>query len=266
MQTPGWLLHTESYAPRTDKDAFIDRSILSFLALLSRARTRGGKEEGKDRIDAFFKVTAVLVVLLLVSLTRSPSFLAIVGTLLLVALALQSAQRLRAILATSVSVAVFTSLILLPSAFMGRQGPALFIVAKVFVSVASVKLVSANTEWASISGALRRFRVPDLFILVFDIALKYIALLGDFALSMLYALRLRSVGRNSGKHASLSGIAGTLFLKSKEMAEDMYDAMECRGFTGEYKSSKRLRLGAREVALVIGLAALVWVFTLFPGV
>jgi len=34
----------------------------------------------------------------------------------------------------------------------------------------------------------------------------------------------------------LSGIMGTTFIKSKEMAEDMYDAMECRGFSGEYNT------------------------------
>jgi cobalt/nickel transport system permease protein len=262
---PPWLLVDEAYSPRSDKDVFIDRSILSFLGILSRARTRGGKEEGRAAIDAFFKLIAAFLLILFVSLTRSTTFLAIAGTALLVALAWQRGERVAAILKTSLAVVLFTALILLPSALGGGALAAAIIVVKVFISVSAVKLVSVGTEWASISGALRRFRIPDLFILVFEITLKYIALLGDFALSMLYALRLRSVGRNSGKRASLSGIAGTLFLKSKEMAEEMYAAMECRGFTGEYKSSERLRFGAREAALVAGMAALAWVFILLPG-
>jgi cobalt/nickel transport system permease protein len=262
---PPWLLVDEEYSPRSDKDAFIDRSILSFLGILSRARTRGGKEEGRAPIDAFFKLIAAFLLILLVSLTRSVIFLAIAGTALLVALACQRGERVASILKTSLAVVLFTALILLPSALGGGVLAAAVIVVKVFISVSSVKLVSVGTEWASISGALRRFRIPDLFILVFDIALKYIALLGDFALSMLYALRLRSVGRNAGKRASLSGIAGTLFLKSKEMAEEMYAAMECRGFSGEYKSSEPLRFGVREAALLAGMAALAWVFILLPG-
>jgi cobalt/nickel transport system permease protein len=140
-------------------------------------------------------------------------------------------------------------LILLPSAFWGHGSSLVLITAKVLVSVTSVKLVSTTTEWASISGAFKRLGAPDLFILVFDIALKYITLLGEFALAMLYALKLRSVGKNQGKTASLSGIAGTLFLKSKEMAEEMYAAMECRGFTGEYRAAGRLQLGYRDVVL-----------------
>jgi cobalt/nickel transport system permease protein len=262
---PPWLLADEAYSPRSDKDAFIDRSILSFLSLLSKARTRGGKEEGIRPIDASFKIVAAFLLLLIISLSRSAAFLAVAGTAMLAALALQRGERIAAVLKTSLAVAFFTSLILLPAALVGGSGPAVVIVAKVFLSVSAVKLVSVGTEWFSISGVLRRFRVPDLFILVFDIAIRYIALLGDFALSMLYALRLRSVGRNAGKRASLSGIAGTLFLKSKEMAEEMYAAMECRCFSGEYRSPRRPRLGPREAALAAFMALMTGLFFLLPG-
>jgi len=101
-----------------------------------------------------------------------------------------------------------------------------------------------------------------MFILVLDITLKYITLLGDFALSMLYALRLRSVGKNDGKTASLSAVAGTMFLKSKEMAEEMYAAMECRGFTGTYRVTGRLRPCAADLALGAAVCALVFTFFL----
>lgn len=257
---PEWLLKDERYVPRTDREAFIDRSILSFLSVLSKGRSHGGKEEGRGRMEPLVKVLSVFTVILLVSLTRSPFFLAMAGTGLLVVLALQSGKRIAVVLKTSLAVAVFTVLILLPSAFWGHGSSLVMITSKVLVSVASVKLVSATTEWASISGAFKRLGAPDLFILVFDIALKYISLLGEFALAMLYALKLRSVGRNAGKTASLSGIAGTLFLKSKEMAEEMYAAMECRGFSGEYRAGGRLRLGFREVALGTAVALLAVAF------
>lgn len=265
---PAWLLADEDYSPRSDKDAFIDRSILALLALISRARGRGSSEGERRPIDAFYKLLALLLLLLLLSLTRSPAFLALVGTALLAALATRSGRRIAAVLATSLAVAAFTALILLPAALGGLgsgAAAALLIVAKVFISVASVKLAFDGSEWTSVSGALRRLRVPDLFILVFDIALKYIALLGDFALSMLFALRLRSVGRNAGKRASLSGIGGTLFLKSKEMAEEMYAAMECRCFSGSYRRAGRPRFAAREAALLAGMAALAAAYLLLPG-
>jgi len=84
-------------------------------------------------------------------------------------------------------------------------------------------------------GSLKMFFVPDIFIFAIDITIKYITILGELALNMLYALRLRSVGRSRDKHTPLAGIAGTMFIKSKEMSEELYNAMECRGFSGEYK-------------------------------
>ena len=51
------------------------------------------------------------------------------------------------------------------------------------------------------------------------------AMLGEFTLEMLYALKLRSVGKNRNKYGSLGGIAGTLFVKSREMSEEMSGAM-----------------------------------------
>lgn len=257
---PEWLLKDEQYLPHRDREAFLNRSILSFLSVLSKGRPRGGKEEGRGRMEPLVKVLAVFTAILLVSLTRSPSFLAMAGTGLLVVLSLQSGERIATVLKTSLAVAVFTVLILLPSAFWGHGSSLVMITAKVLISVTSVKLVAVTTEWASISGAFKRLGAPDLFILVFDIALKYITLLGEFALTMLYALKLRSVGRNAGKTTSLAGIAGTLFLKSKEMAEEMYAAMECRGFTGEYHAGRMLRLGFREVTLGTAIVLLVVAF------
>ena len=43
---------------------------------------------------------------------------------------------------------------------------------------------------------------------------------------------------NPDKARSFSGVLGITFLKSSEMAEEMYAAMCCRGFTGEYEKTK----------------------------
>lgn len=106
---------------------------------------------------------------------------------------------------------------------------------KVLVSVASVSILTCTTQWNELIITLKIFRIPDIFILVLDITIKYIIILGEFSLNMVYALKLRSVGKNNNKSTALSGVVGTMFIKSKEMAEEMYGAMESRGFTGTYK-------------------------------
>jgi cobalt/nickel transport system permease protein len=131
---------------------------------------------------------------------------------------------------------------------------------KVFATVMAVSILSRSTQWNAITGALKTFFIPDLFILVLDIAIKYIMLLGEFSLNLLYSLKLRSVGKNDNKYASLSGVAGTLFIKSKEMAEDMYAAMECRGFTGEYRTGRKLGFPFGDLIYLLINALIIFTF------
>ena len=51
-----------------------------------------------------------------------------------------------------------------------------------------------------------------------------------------------------------------MFIKSTEMAEDMYAAMECRGFTGEYNTSRKMRF---TIADLLYTAANVLMITIF---
>ena len=114
-------------------------------------------------------------------------------------------------------------------------------------------------------GALKRFFFPDLFIFVFDITIKYIVMLGEFALQMLYALKLRSVGRNRSKYGSIGGVGGMLFIKSRNMSEEMYYAMECRGFTGEYHASGKVSFTAFDAAYILLNGGFVWLFVHFQN-
>jgi len=83
---------------------------------------------------------------------------------------------------------------------------------KILVSVAAVNILSLTTQWNDLTGALKAFRVLYMFIFVLDITMKYILVLGEFSLNMIYALKLRSVGNSNNKSTSLSGIVGTMFI------------------------------------------------------
>jgi cobalt/nickel transport system permease protein len=141
----------------------------------------------------------------------------------------------------------------------------LVIAAKSLISVGFVKLLSLSTPWNDIFGAFHGFRVPGLFILVLDITLKYIMILGGMALEMLQALKLRSIGRNSGKTQSLAGIAGMLFLKSRHLAQEVFWAMECRGFTADYRPRFRHRLTLPDAGLLLLDGGLIAAFVFCLG-
>jgi cobalt/nickel transport system permease protein len=245
------MLKQETYSPPSDKDAFLDRSIISLLKVISKIRTQDSREESALRMNASVKVACTLLLVVLLSLTGSFAFVLTVGVFLLAQLALLSGETIVRIMRVSLIMSLFTFIILLPSISMGNGEGAVMMTGKVFATITAVNLLSHTTRWNDITGALKTFHVPDLFILVLDITIKYIVMLGEFAVSMLYALKLRSVGRNREKYTSLSGVAGTMFIKSKEMAEDMYHAMECRGFTGAYRKETIFRVSRTDVLYIL---------------
>ena len=255
---PDWLLKDEQYSPPTDKDVFINKSILTILNVLSRIRTQSGYKADTFRVHAAFKVACTFLLIVLLSLATNFTFIFVIDVYLLVILSFMGGKEIIKVLRTSLLMAMFTFIILIPAHLWGNSYTTMMITSKVFSTVMAVNIVSHSTRWNSITSAFKRFFVPDVFILVLDITIKYIVMLGDFSLNMLYALKLRSVGRNKSKYTSISGIAGTMFITSKEMAEDMYAAMECRGFTGQYHVYSKFKVTLADgIYILINIAIVI---------
>jgi len=263
---PEWMQKDENYIPQPDKDTFINKSILSLLSVLSRIKTQDSIKTAGYEVNSALKVTFTLMLLILLSISGSFTFVIIINVYLLAVLSTMEAKNILKILKVSFGMALFTFVILLPSAFWGNGFSSVMITSKVFATITAVNILSHSTRWSSITSALKRFFVPDIFILVLDITIKYIVMLGDFALDMFYALKLRSVGKNKNKYASLSGVGGTMFIKSKEMAEEMYNSMECRGFTGEYSANSRFKFNFADIVYIVVNVAIIFVFVYFERI
>jgi cobalt/nickel transport system permease protein len=248
---PDWLRRNEPRGTRPDRDAFIDGSIRSSLRLLSRLRRREAVPM-RQSVDPRLRLAATVLLVLLLSLSREFLFVAYAGALLLAILSFHRGETILRVLRTSLPIAAFTFLVMLPSALNGTPSILLGVTLKVALSLIALKLLVVNEQWESILGSL--FFLPGMFILVLDVTTRYLALLGELSLNMLYAVKLRSVGRNNRKAATLAGIAGTLFLKSRQAAEETYAAMECRCFTGRYPTRRALRLSPAD-AVPLALSA-----------
>ena len=86
---------------------------------------------------------------------------------------------------------------------------------------------------------------------------------------MLTALKLRSVGHNPDKKAAMSGVSGILLQKSQRLSQDLYEAMCCRCFTGDYPSCKddgQRHFSPATGLLVLVLLAYVYLFIRLEGV
>ncbi|GKX65879.1 cobalt permease [Clostridium sp. TW13] len=258
---PEWLLEKDNYTPLKEKNSFIDKSIISLLNVLTRFR--GKTKQNKFTINAAVKLISTLILIVFVSLAKNLTFVIIANVFILVVINFLSINEIKHILKVSLIVTAFSFILLLPSIFFGYGSNAVMITLKILVSVASVNILACTTQWNDLIMTLKLFKVPDVFIFVLDITIKYILVLGEFSLNMIYALKLRSVGKSKNKSTALSGVLGTMFIKSKEMSEEMYGAMECRGFTGEYKVYKKFKMKLQDYVCIIANAVFIIIYFYF---
>jgi cobalt/nickel transport system permease protein len=158
------------------------------------------------------------------------------------------------LLATRVWLAVlfFTSVIALPALFLTPGTPilqtpgglhitsqgltsALLLIARVETAATLATLLVLTTPWMHILKALRSLRLPAEVVMMLAMTHRYIFLFAESAGQMLEARESRTVGPLSRElqRQVLSRSAGVLLTKSIEMSNDVYTAMQSRGFRGD---------------------------------
>jgi energy-coupling factor transporter transmembrane protein EcfT len=103
-------------------------------------------------------------------------------------------------------------------------------------------------------------RVPEGFILILGMTYRYIYLLLRTAEDMFLSRKSRVVGRMSSaeERRVLAASAGTLLNKSLHLSEEVYLAMQSRGYRGQARTLDTFRMSAQDwvwVAVIGGVAA-----------
>ena len=229
--------------PSGDKEAFLTKSTKSVLSVLAKLRFNEGKD-GRFSAAPSLKLFYTILFIILTASSKNYLFVLIMCAAVTVRLAFFSAAAIRQILSGTAGAVLISIFLLLPAVFMGNPQTMANITARVYVSVTLVGILSAGTSWNKLTASMRTFHVPALFIFTLDITLKYI----------LRSISLRSVGKNPDKARSFSGVLGITFLKSSEMAEEMYAAMCCRGFTGEYEKKQKYEPCVSDIFYILIMA------------
>ncbi|MGE5626973.1 MAG: energy-coupling factor transporter transmembrane component T family protein [Solirubrobacterales bacterium] len=237
-----WLLKKDDPIKTISKDGFIDKSILGILGILGRIKKLGTFSNKKIyKINGTLKLLFTLINIVFLSLSRSFIFVSIYDLAVIISLFLLEKDDRKSIAVISSIIPLLTVFMLIPSFIYGNIHNSILIIMKITGTILSVNILSYTTKWNYITKSLKFLFIPDLFIWIMDITIKYIVILGEHSINLLYALKLRSVGKNDKKYNNLSVIIGNLFLSSKDMGEEMFAAMACRGFTGEYTSISKLK-------------------------
>jgi len=122
------------------------------------------------------------------------------------------------------------------------------VVVKSWLSALSLILLSATTPFPHLLKGLERLGVPRVMVMILSFMYRYIFVLVDEAMRMQRARESRNLGGGLVWRAkTLGNMIGTLFLRSYERGERVYQAMLARGFDGEIRTLDDLRFGRADV-------------------
>jgi cobalt/nickel transport system permease protein len=134
------------------------------------------------------------------------------------------------------------------------------------LTVGAALVLIATTGFAAVCMALEKLGAPRAFALQLLFLHRYLFVLSEEALRLVRARALRSFkGRGMGIKV-FGQMVGQLLLRTLDRAQRIHLAMLCRGFDGEIRLLRPMRIGAPEIAFTLGWSAVFLAFRLvnFP--
>jgi cobalt/nickel transport system permease protein len=216
-------------------------------------------------LDPRVKVISILALLIGVSLSRN---LWVIAGLYLLALLFAWRSAIPAgffIKRVWLTLPFFTGLIVLPALFI-TPGPALFhlpfsliitrtgvitvlfLLLRVSTSLSLTLLLILTTPWNAVLSALGVLHLPDVFILILGMTHRYIYLLLHIVNDMFLSRQSRVVGRlnTTEQRRLMAATAAVLLSKSLNLSNEVYLAMQSRGFRGSVITLKPFSMKARD--------------------
>ena len=208
-----WLFEKEDYRPVSNNTAYVDKSINSLLKILSKIKyiNSGLKKKSYYFVNPLIKFIFTLIFVIMITYTRNFYSLAYVfGVVLFLLLNIHKNDVLKSV--NIVFIAFLGNLVvLLPSILQGQNNSGLIIFKSVLM-VLSLNIFIFTTKWNHITRVLKFLKIPDIFIFIMDITIKYIVSFAEISLEMLSALKIKMIGHNKNSSHNF-GVLGTVFLK-----------------------------------------------------
>jgi cobalt/nickel transport system permease protein len=119
---------------------------------------------------------------------------------------------------------------------------------RVLNSVSVSFLILYTTPFAEIVKALKVFRVPDAFLIIISMTYKYIFTFAHIVSDMYLAKKARLAGGNGRKEARewIAGRIAFVFKKTQLECEEVFKAMNARGFSGDIRFYHHRNLTVRD--------------------
>ncbi len=234
--------------------SFLESTTVGFGRAFTRAMLSEATAQQRgllQSLDPRVRVVGLFALVLAVTLSRK---IAVVAALLVVAVVVAVLSRVSVLtLAKRVWLIAlgFTGVIALPALFVTPGRPiaavgtvviteqglrtAALLILRVETAVTFTTLLVLCTPWSHVLKALRALRLPKEAIVMLAMTYRYVFLLVETASQMFESRRSRTVGvlKADEQRRMAARTAGVLLSKSLALSNDVYLAMQSRGFRGD---------------------------------
>ena len=135
---------------------------------------------------------------------------------------------------------------------------------KAVFTVLAGYLLIATTSIEDICYALRVIHVPKIFVIVVLLIYRYVTVLLAEARRVTQAYSLRAPGQKGIHYKVWGSLLGQMLLRSMDRAGVIYESMQLRGFTGDFRYGKREKLTAKDFLWPLIWAGIILLFRLVP--
>jgi cobalt/nickel transport system permease protein len=217
------------------------------------------------QLDPRVKTLCVLIFVLAVVLTPPDRFAAFfLFAVLIFSLVSISKVPVSYVLKRSLIIVPFALMIGLLNLFFKPLLVFFNILAKSWLSVLALIMLSSTTDFPTLLKALESLGVPKLLTTILSFMYRYVFTLIDQVGKLEMARVARSYGRRGWTQTRAAGnILGSLFINTYERGERIYQAMLARGYHGHAHTPRRFVLTAADAVFAVffaaSLAAIGWV-------
>jgi cobalt/nickel transport system permease protein len=134
------------------------------------------------------------------------------------------------------------------------------ILARFALTMSAVMVLTATTSFPALCQGLNALGLPRVFVVQLLFLYRYLFLLAEEAGRLRRARELRAQRGRGFTLRTAGAMAGSLFVRTLDRAERIYQAMAARGYDGEIRQLRRIRFRTADAvflaAVVLGAALL----------
>lgn len=139
------------------------------------------------------------------------------------------------------------------------------VLVKAWLSVLCLILLSSTTRLPDLLLGMEKLKMPKIMVMILSFMYRYLFVLIEELLRLRRARDSRNFGgKRSWQMKTIGNMLGSLFLRSYERAERVYQAMLSRGFEGRMTVGTHLRLQPADVYFGISFLLAVGFIRLSP--